>query len=377
MANILILGGGFGGVVTAERLAKSLGHEHQITLISRTNRFIFYPGLVRLAFGKCETDDISYDLREAMLDRRIRFIEAEVERVNPYSRKAILAGGEVKGEIPYDYLVLALGRRLAVERVEGFRQHAHHLLTVDAALRFGQAVNEFKGGRVVLGFCSGARLAVPVYETAFALSRLLEERGLRERASITVISPERPTDPLGAAEVENALHSAMDAHQIKFIPHFPVTRITQDQVLTTDGLNLNYDLLMLIPPFQGASAAAEMGLDWTDKDGYVRVDKTMRVPDVEGVYAVGDCVNFGGPKMGHMAVHQAEVAARNITAEIEGREPKTLYNHEITLVIDEGGQESIYLKKELGSDEQGSVKQGRFWGWAKRVHERYWQAQHD
>ena len=70
MANVLILGGGFGGVVTAEYLARHLGSQHNITLISRRREFLFYPDLVRLAFGRCEPSDISFDLREAMLDRR-------------------------------------------------------------------------------------------------------------------------------------------------------------------------------------------------------------------------------------------------------------------------------------------------------------------
>ncbi|MGH9882117.1 MAG: hypothetical protein ACRD6N_11835 [Pyrinomonadaceae bacterium] len=98
MANILILGGGFGGVVAAESLARQIGEEHQITLISRSRKFVFYPELVRLAFGKCEPDDISFDLRSAMLDRRVRFIEAEVARIKPDGRRVILAHGEIEGE---------------------------------------------------------------------------------------------------------------------------------------------------------------------------------------------------------------------------------------------------------------------------------------
>ena len=97
MANILILGGGFGGVVAAESLAKQLGVEHQLTLISNNRNFTFYPELVRLAFGRCEPADISFDLREAMLDRRVRFIEGEVARVDPYARKIIMARGEIEG----------------------------------------------------------------------------------------------------------------------------------------------------------------------------------------------------------------------------------------------------------------------------------------
>ena len=74
MAKVLILGGGFGGVVAAERLAEQLGDEHQITLVSRSRQFIFYPALVRLAFGKCNPNDVSFDLRHTMLNRRVNFV---------------------------------------------------------------------------------------------------------------------------------------------------------------------------------------------------------------------------------------------------------------------------------------------------------------
>ncbi len=376
MANILVLGGGFGGVMAAERLAEVLSSEHQITLVSRRRQFIFYPALVRLAFGKCEEEDIVFDLRETMLNRRIRFIEADVERIYPYARKVTVTGDEFKGELKYDYLVLALGRRLATERVTGFREHAHHLLTISAALRFGEAVREFKEGRAVIGYCPGARLVVPVYETAFALSRFLEEQGLHERTSITLVSPERPDYQLAGAEMADALHSALDEHSIQFLPNFPISQVTEDQVRTDKGLGIGYDLLMLIPPFQGASAVAEMGADLTDREGYLSVDREMRVPGAPGMYAVGDCVRFEGPKMGQMAVRQAEVAAANIIATIEGRENRETYNHEMMLVIDEGGRDSIYLHKGLWDHDEASVRQGRFWGWAKRVHERYWQAEH-
>lgn len=374
MANVLILGGGFGGVVAAEKLAKTLGPEHQITLVSRSPRFVFYPALVRLAYGKCEPDDISYDLREAMLDRRIRFIQAEVARVDPFERQVKLAGGEVAGDLPYDYLIFALGRRLATEKVTGFFEHAHHLLTVESALKFGEAVRGFKEGRAIIGYCRDARLAVPVYETAFALSRALEEQGARERTRITIASPEPPGDQLGGPEMARALRSALDAHDIEFLPDFPISKVTAEHVETVDGTRMGYDLLMLVPPFSGAPAMRGTGL--TDEEGYIRIDATMRVQGIERMYAVGDCVNLQGPKMGHMAVLQGEIAASNVAHEISGREPSEHYYHEMMLVIDEGGSESIYLHKEMWDGDKGTVKQGRFWSWAKRMHEKYWEYKH-
>ena len=102
----------------------------------------------------------------------------------------------------------------------------------------------------------------------------------------------------------------------------------------------------------------------------------MRVIDQEGIYAVGDCVNFDGPKMGHMAVRQGEVAAANLIAEIEGREAVAQYSHEMRLVIEEPGGDSIYLHRDVWADEPGTVKQSHFWSWAKRVQQMYWEHSH-
>ena len=373
MAKILILGGGFGGVVAAERLAEQLGGEHQITLVSRSRRFVFYPALVRLAFGKCSEADASFDLRESMLNRRINFIEAEVARIDPVERTITIAHGEIEGHLSYDYLVFALGRRLATERVKGFYEHAHHLLDVAKALNFGKAITNLQEGRVVVGQCAGSRLPVPVYETAFALARWLDEKRRRERVSITVVTP----DDMGAefgAETSIALKHALNSHGIPFVPHFPVKLITKDAIFTADGQSLNFDLLMLLPPFQGSPAASCVGI--TNPDGYVNVYSTMRVIGHDRIYAVGDCVNFSGPKMGHMAVRQAEVAAANLIAEIAGREPVAQYVHEMKLVIDEGGHESIFLHRDVETQEPGSMRQGNFWRWAKRAQQEYWEHSH-
>jgi len=371
---VLILGGGFGGVVAAERLAEQLGDEHQITLVSRSRQFVFYPALVRLAFEKSQPADVSFDLRHTMLNRRINFIEAEVAHVDPLERNVTIANGQVEGKLPYDYLIFALGRRLATERITGFYEHAHHLLNVDKAISFGKAIKNFHEGRAVFGQCPGARLPVPVYESAFALARRLEEKGERERVRITVVSPttleSEIVDPAGAA----ALKKALEAHGIEFLSNLSIDSLTKNSAITKSGAAIDFDLLMLVPPFRGSSAASYLGI--TNEEGYIHVDSTMRVRGLDRIYAVGDCVNFDGPKMGHMAVRQGEIAATNLAAEIDGRTPVSHYQHEMKFVVDEIGTDSLYMRKDLSTDEPATVRQGHFWSWAKRVHEKYWEVTH-
>lgn len=374
MAKVLVLGGGFAGVVAAERLAEKLSDEHQITLVSRSRQFVFYPALVRLAFGKCNKKDVSFDVRDTMLNRRVNFIEAEVAHIDPFERKVSIAHGEVEGKLNYDYLVFALGRRLATEKIVGFYEHAHHLLNVDKAIKFGQAIEEFAGGRVVLGQCHGARLPVPVYESAFALARLLAEKGKRERARITVVTPDTLESELGDVAAAAAIKKSFAAHQIELLTNFRITAIKPNSAITVSGDEIDFNLLMLVPPFQGSAAAHYLGV--TDGEGYIHVDSNMRVMGHERLYAAGDCVAFSGPKMGHMAVRQAEVAAANLAAAIAVQAPVYHYKHEMRLVVEGIGSESIYLHRALSTDEPATVKQGRFWSWAKRVQQEYWEATH-
>jgi NADH dehydrogenase FAD-containing subunit len=188
-----------------------------------------------------------------------------------------------------------------------------------------------------------------------------------------VVSPTAPGVEFGDNKVAGAIRSGLESHGIELLSYFPIERVTFSAAYNSLGQSFKFSLLMLLPPFEGASAASGLGI--TNKEGYINVDATMKVLGVERMYAVGDCVNFSGPKMGHMAVRQGEVAAANLIAAINGREPISHYIHDMRLVIDEGGSGSIYVHKYESIDE-AKVRQGSFWGWAKRVNERRWEAAH-
>jgi len=372
MANIVIVGGGFGGMVAAESLVKRVSSDHQITLIARNRKFVFYPGLVRFAFG--ESENVEFDIREALLDRRIRFVEGEVARINFAERQIKFARGDFFGKMPYDYLVVALGRRLKTELVGGFYEYGRHLLGLRAAQDFGSAAKAFNGGRIIIGACSGARLPVPLFETAFLLSKQLEERQQRDSSTITIVSDESLDMMFGGAPLSHALTRQLEANSIELVTDFQIDRITAQSVVARDGRELDYDLNMIIPPFAGP--AALVGTEVVDGNGFVRVNPTMRICGLNGAYAAGDCVAFEGPKMGHMAVKQAEVVAENLAAEVQGRPLPALYEHEMMLVVDGGENEATFVQKNLWTDENADVYHGRFWGWAKRKQQEYWLARH-
>lgn len=374
MANILILGGGFGGLVTAERLAAALDPSHQITLVSPKRRFTFYPALVNLAFGECEVDDITFDLLAKLGEVRVRYVQGEMIRIHAHRRRVEITGDDFNGELAYDYLIIAPGRRLATEKTPGFFEYSHHLLGTGAALKFGDAVRDFTGGQIVVGMCPDASLPVPVCETAFALARRFETEMREGLTRISVVFPESLESAFGGAQLHKELETAFKRHRINVLYDVPVSEITSEEVLSSKKHRIKYDLLMLIPPFRGNATLRPLGI--TNEFDFVKVDGYMRVHDMENTYAVGDIAAFSGPKLAHMAVRQAEAAAENVAAEVDGREPEKEYYHEIATIIDAGGPESIYLHYGIWDDEQYRLKKGRFWSWAKHVHDGMWRARH-
>lgn len=370
MAKILILGGGFAGVIAAKRLALSLDPSHEITLVSPGQKFTFYPALVHLAFGECTAEDISFDLAASMKELGVRFVLGEAIRINPVRRRVEIAGDDLDGDLAYDYLVIAMGRRLATEKVPGFFEHAQHLLGVKAALKFGDLIRTFREGRIVVGMCPDGRLPVPVCETAFALARKFETEMKDGTIRVSVIFPGSLEDAFGGANLHKELESAFERHKIDVHYDIPINEVSFNEVFSSKKHKIECDLLMLVPPFRGQGILHGLGI--TDNEDFVKVDGLMRVHGLERTYAIGDIVAFSGPKFGHMAVNQAEVAAENIISEINGESPGKEYYHEIATIIDAGGPESIYLHYGIWDDSLYRLKKGRFWGWAKDSHDAFW-----
>lgn len=369
MSNILIIGGGFGGLVTAKHLAREIGKEHTITLVSPNRTFTFYPALVRLVFGDCSVDEITFDLSEALSEIGVRYIQGEMTAVHPLLKKVGIEGSDVTGEISYDYLVIAMGRRLALGQIPGLPEHAHHILGTKAAMKFSKAIDNFKEGNIVIGMSPGSRLPVAVCETAFALARQFDEKVKNGTINISVLFPGSLEEAFGGARLHDTLLAAFDRHMIHAHFDVPVSEVTKNEVLSSKKHRISYDLLMLIPPFRGFTYLRDLGI--VDDDDFIKVDEKMRVEGMPSIYAVGDAVGLSGPKFAHMAVRQAEVAASNIVAEITGDEPTEHYEHEVAAVIDSGGPDSIFLHYGVWKDDQ-TIRTGRFWSWAKDAHDAFW-----
>ncbi len=112
---ILILGGGVGGIVTANALRKQLGVEHRVIVADKRAEYVFTPSLLWVMVGWRRPQQITKDLR--------RLLRPDVELVAAEAQEIDLDGARVRssnGDLNYDYLVVALGADISPAAMPGF-----------------------------------------------------------------------------------------------------------------------------------------------------------------------------------------------------------------------------------------------------------------
>ena len=322
---IVILGGGSGGVVAATKLARELGERHDIVLVDRRPVHVFMPGFLFLLVGEREPDDITRRLRR--LERHgIKVIQDEILGIDPARQQVALAGGR----IPYDYLIVALGFETRPEMISGYAEGAHHAWELEAAMKARAALAAFNGGRVLVGVPLGPYRCPPApYETQWMLDGYFKKRGIRDRVTIEYFT--REAEPSGDAR-DPVVWMDAESRRRDIRQHYEfIAHSIDPEKRTVNGLygyKLGYDLLFMIPPHRPARALIDSGL--ADTENGIRVDYDTLATKWDNVYAIGDCADMPASKAGVVAHQEGDVVAHNLAVEITGRgEPAPLRLHTI------------------------------------------------
>ena len=143
--NVLVLGGGIGGVVAANVLSRKLGREHEIVLVDRRTKHRFSPSYPWLMMGWREPHQITRNLN--LLNKKgIKYINGEVLKIDPANRFVKTS----TKDFVYDYLIVALGAELAPETIPGFSDKAYHIYELEEAMKFREVLRNFSGGAVAV-----------------------------------------------------------------------------------------------------------------------------------------------------------------------------------------------------------------------------------
>ena len=321
MQRILILGGGVGGTLTANLLVKKLRAridrgEVEIMVVDATGQHVYQPGFMYIAMGGERAANLERPER-SLLDKRVTLIVGDVVGVDEARQVVTLSDGLPLG---YDHLVLATGSRIVPEAIEHFDTQAQHFYSAEAAARLRTALDRFDGGRIVIGIAGMPYKCPPApLEVAFLIEAELRERGIRDRSTIDYCSP------IGRAfTIESVSEMAtpiLASKGIELHTFFNVEAIDPDRkvVLSLEGEELPYDLLILVPPHKGQQFLMDSGLA-PAPGGWLPTDRaTLQVGGRPNVYALGDATDLPLSKAGSTAHFEAPVVTERIVAAIEGR----------------------------------------------------------
>ena len=345
MANIIIMGGGIGGVSMAYEIRCLARKEDEVMLVSDSETFHFVPSNPWVAVNWRKPEDIKIALAPYLKKKNIAFNATGVKRVHPEDNRLELCDGS---ELIYDYLVIATGPRLAFEEVEGLGPdgYTHSVCHVDHANHAATAWDKFiqNPGPVVIGAAQGASCYGPAYEFAFIMETDLRKRRIRDQVPMTYVTPEPYIGHLGLGGVGDSkamLESLLRERHIKWITNAKVEKV-EDGLMHVlehheDGIEkqrhqLPFNYSMMLPAFSGVEAVSNIeGL--TNPRGFINIDKYQRNPRYKNIYAVGVCVAIaplektpvpvGVPKSGYMIESMVTAATHNIRDAINGKEPST------------------------------------------------------
>ena len=343
---IVILGGGTGGTMTANRLRRRFGEdEAEIHVVDQDDRHVYQPGLLFVPFGLAQLDEIVRP-RRRQLRNGIAFHEGEVESVALDDDKVLLADG---ASLHYDVLVVASGVRLQPEETEGltaagWNERVFTFYSPDGAEALQGALERFDGGRLVVNLVDmPIKCPVAPLEFAFLTDWHLRERGVRSRTELVYVTPLDGafTKPVASQELGGLLAEK----DIELVTEFNAGEVdgVGGKLISYDERELDFDLLVTVP-LHGGAAYVERSPGLGDALGFVPTDKaTLQTPAKPNVFALGDATDLPTSKAGSVTHFEAEVLTDNIARYLRGDELEPRYDGHANCFIETGFNKALLI----------------------------------
>jgi sulfide:quinone oxidoreductase len=306
----VVLGAGFGGLELCTTLSEALGDEVDVTLIDKSNAFVFGFSKLDVMFGRKPVEGVRLPYSD-FAKPGVRLLRETVVGIDPEARSVTTDAGVHEA----DFLVVVLGADYDVDATPGLAEDGNEFYSVAGAERVAGVLPEFSGGRVVIGVCGAPFKCPPApSEAALLLHDYLSERGIRDDSQIIFLMP-LPSPVPPSPETSEALLAAFAERDIAFLPGKRIASLDAGRRVTVldDGTELPFDIFFGVPKHRAPDVVLESGMA---EDGYVPVDSRTLATKFPGVYAVGDVATVGVPKAGVFAEGQAKALARSLVAEL-------------------------------------------------------------
>ena len=339
MKNIVIIGGGFGGAYCAQELEQRLqSAEARVTIINRSNYFVFTPLLVEAGTGALEPRHAVVPLRQFI--RRADLHTAEVIGLDLEHRQVQTRTFDGGGhEVPFDHLVIALGSVTRLPNVPGLREHAFGLKSLadavalrDRAVALLELANETTDPQrrramltfvVVGGNYTGAEVAGEFNEFLTEATRLY--RNITP-ADIRIVLVDREPRILSALDEELSHYASqrLQKRGVEMRLSNTILRIDPEQVELLGGERLAAWTTIWTAGVAPSPLLASFAVP-LDRHGAVACQADLSVAGLNGVWSLGDCAAIPDPQGGHYpqtaqhAIREGRHLAQNIVRSLRGQ----------------------------------------------------------
>jgi sulfide:quinone oxidoreductase len=343
---IVVLGGGTGGTLTANRLRRLYPTEEVgITVVDQDGRHVYQPGLLFVPFGLTHAEDIVRD-RARQLHRGIAYRQSPIDRVDISANEVHLADG---GILPYDVLVVATGAVLVPEETEGltgpgWMEKVFTFYTPEGAAALEAALATFDGGRVVVNVVDmPIKCPVAPLEFCFLADWYFRERGIRDRVDLVYATP---LDGAFTKPVASQQLAGMLAEKgIELVTEFNTGEVdgAGGRLVGYDGREIPFDLAVVIPLHGGASYVGRSeGLG--DEVNFVPTDEhTLQAKAAPNIFVIGDAANVPASKAGSVTHFEGEVLVENVRRHLAGEPLDSLFDGHANCFIETGFHKALLI----------------------------------
>ena len=335
MKHIAIIGTGFAALAAARKL-RQLDRQVDITIIGPRPELVFLPSLIWLPSGLRKPEDLRIPLQNFFSRNAIRFHPGEATGLDNGGRIVLTSAGPVAN----DGLVIACGGRF-IKKLPGIEHAITPCEGIAAVERLRDCVAAMQEGTIALGFAGNpnepsAMRGGPIFEFLFGFDTQLRREGRRDRIKLAFFNPmPNPGNRLGEKAVARLLGEMKRRDIATHLGH-KLVGFEADKV-KTEGGEFPADLIVFMPGLTGNAWFDNTDLP-RSPGGLIKADARCRVEGRERVYVAGDAGSFPGPdwmpKQAHMADLQAEAAAENLLAELNGGKAEKSFKVELLCIVD-------------------------------------------
>ena len=327
--NVVILGAGYGGLMTTVRLQKLLGvNEANITLVNKNDYHYESTWLHEASAGTLHHDRVRYPIADVIDQSKVNFVKDTVVKVASQENKVILENGE----LTYDYLVVALGFESETFGIKGLREYAFSIANVNAARQIREHIEYQFATYNTEAEKRDERLTIVVGGAGFTGIEFLGELANRvpelcreydvDPHKVRIICVEAAPTALPGFDPELVEYAVnlLERKGVEFKIGTAIKECTPDGIIVAKGDDveeIKAGTVVWAAGVRGSFVIDESGFE--AMRGRVKVDPFLRAPGYENVFIVGDCsliineeTNRPYPPTAQIAMQQGEVCAKNL-----------------------------------------------------------------